>query len=209
MVADSNGSSSLLDRDSSVSIGSGLLNRIEYESTSMRSFTRKMMKSLSSEERRHALREKGVGRAAFLIRDAVLGFQDAPYEGFYDPYATLNSDVAEINLRNTISFVCGRLIASGWLTRILLLANWLLFLLSFIEPPHWCRDSDLVLVQNNTVDAGYGDCDVLLSAKGMTADGEENQALYPNFGIMLITISQSQCIELVCIFIIFLMMLSH
>jgi len=37
-------------------------------------------------KRREALSEQGVGKAAFLIKDAVIGMRDAPYEGYYDPY---------------------------------------------------------------------------------------------------------------------------
>lgn len=32
-------------------------------------------------ERQRALQEPGVGKAAHLIKDAVMGYQDAPYEG--------------------------------------------------------------------------------------------------------------------------------
>lgn len=201
-------SSPLLTKEvaGSVSSDAGLDQRTKYKTSSMRSFTNKMMKSLSSEDRRHALKQPGVGHAAFLIRDAVLGYQDAPHEGFYDPYSIVNTEDSKINFRNSISFVCGRLCAYNWVQRLLLAANWIVFLLSFVEPPQWCRDSDLTIVGNNPNGSlsKYGDCEIILSARGTTADGDENQAYYPNFNLMLLSIEQSKCIELVCVFIIFL-----
>ena len=78
--------------------------------------------------------------------------------------------------------------------------------LSYLEPPQWGRDSDLTIVGNNPNGSlsKYGDCEIILSARGTTADGDENQAYYPNFNLMLLSIEQSKCIELVCVFIIFL-----
>jgi len=178
----------------------------ELRTSSIRNFSKKMMKSLSSEDRHHALKELGVGPAAFLIRDAVLGFQDAPYEGFYDPYMTADRlDDPEKIVKNAISFVCGRLIAYNWVSIVLYSANWILFILSFVEPPQWCRNSNLQIVQNNLNDDlnHYGDCQVILGGKGTAADGKKNQDYYPNFNTMLLTISQSRHIELICIFTIF------
>jgi len=199
-------SSPLLTGDSNGTIMGLEGNTTEYKSSSMRSFSSKMMKSLSSVDRHHALKNLGVGPAAFLIRDAVLGFQDAPFEGYYDPYSTADTNDPEKILKNAISFVCGRLIAYNWVTRFLYGANWILFILSFVEPPQWCRDSNLQIAQNNLSDDldQYGDCQVILGGKGTAADGEENQDYYPNFGTMLLTISQSKHIELICIFTIFL-----
>ena len=56
-------SSPLLTKEvaGSVSSDAGLDQRTKYKTSSMRSFTNKMMKSLSSEDRRHALKQPGVG----------------------------------------------------------------------------------------------------------------------------------------------------
>lgn len=143
-------------------------------------------------ERERALREPGVGHAAQLIKDAVIGHQDAPYEGYYDPYRNEQRVV-----RNTISIVCGRLVVQ--LRGAVLFFSWLLFILTFIEPPHWCRELGLglqIVADAELEDPEYGDCKIVLGARGTTADGEEKQQLYPNASSMLLTINQSKNVEL-------------
>jgi hypothetical protein len=201
-------SSPLLRRDSNGSAVGPEDGLAAYKTSSMRDFSDMMMKSFSSIERQQA-QALGVGPAAFFIRDAVLGYQDAAYDGFYDPYSTVGTDDTHTILRNTISFVCNRLIGHSWVKRLLYGANWVLFILSFIEPPQWCRDSDLQIAKNNLNDSlsEYGDCMVILNAKGTAADGEENQDYYPNADAMWLTISQSKYVELICIFIILLFLI--
>ncbi|VEU38175.1 unnamed protein product [Pseudo-nitzschia multistriata] len=167
--------------------------------SSFRASMHRLLESFSTTERQHALKELGVGPAASMIKDAVLGYQDAPYEGFYDPYANPDSVV-----RNMVSIVCGRFIAYYWIKRLLLAANWALFILSFLEPPHWCRDSDLVIAKGNLNDdlSEYGDCQLILGAIGTAADGDENQDYYPSSNSMLLSVSQSKRVELICIFAI-------
>jgi len=156
--------------------------------------------SVSLTKRQRALKLLGVGPAASLIKDAVLGYQDSPHEGTYDPYENPDAFV-----RNTMSIVCGRLVGYNWVKNLLLGANWVLFILSFFEPPHWCRDSNLDIVQQNLnfIGSEYGDCKIILDARGTTVDGEENQAYYPNWNVMLLSISQSNHVELICIVMIF------
>ena len=148
----------------------------------------------------------GVGPAAFLIKDAVIGQQDAPYEGWYDPYNTF----AENEFRNVIAVLCGRLLAMTWVKRLLCyFPNWILFGLSFIEPPQWCRDSDLEIADNNLDDSlrNFGDCKVILGGWGETADGEGVDQLYPNSSSMWVSVTQSERIELACIGIVTFWML--
>lgn len=76
------------------------------------------------------------------------------------------------------------------LRSVVLMVNWCLFLLAFFEPPHWCREDD------NTL---YGDCKDRFTLFGTTADGIENEQLYPNTGMLLLTILQSKWIELYCV----------
>lgn len=164
-------------------------------------------------ERQEALKEPGVGHAACLIKDAVTGRQDAPFEGYYNPY--LNKDMS---CRNMMSVIGGRLVIQldGWVK----FACWILFLLTFFEPPKWCRDASHIqsVVDDYYKDAEqaysnissteeYGDCKILLNAHGTTADLEENQQLYPNSGTMWLTISQSKIIELTCVFVITMFMI--
>lgn len=92
-----------------------------------------------------------------------------------------------------------------------MLVCWALFMLSFFEPPTWCRDaSDLQIVADSRDDSNineFGDCRILFDAYGVTADEVENQALYPNFDAMLLTVTQSRNIEIVCTSVIAIYML--
>jgi len=79
-----------------------------------------------------------------------------------------------------------------------LLANWILFLLAFFEPPYWCREGN-----NN----GYGDCGAAFEMRGTAADMEGNEQLYPYSGALLLTVSQSASIEICCVAFNFLYLL--
>ena len=151
-------------------------------------------------ERKQALKHAGVGKAAHLMKQAVTGYRDAPYEGNYNPYD------GEHGWRNKTSIICGQLVVK--LRRVVILCGWGLFGLSFFEAPYWCRDvSDLQTMMDDYQDDQlyeskadeYGDCKILLNAYGATADGEEYEQLYPNTNTMWLTIKQSRCIEISCI----------
>lgn len=171
----------------------------------------KMSKYSSTHRDEREMRPRGsrVSQAAMLIRDAYLGFQDAPVEGYYDPYSYDN----EIRtVRNQISVVCGRLVVQ--LRGVAVFVCWVQFMLTFFEPPTWCRDaSDLQIVVTSRGDDiinEFGDCKILFEAFGVTTDLEENQALYPNFDAMLLTITQSRSIEIGCVgFIAMYMLLQY
>ena len=148
-------------------------------------------------ERQIALEERGAGKAAHLIKEAIVGYRDAPYAGYYNPYGNEQKP-----WRNRISIICGQL--ANNLKGVTLICSWVLFILSFFEPPHWCRDaSDLQIIdyQDDQVagDKGYGDCKLLLNSYGETADGQENEELYPNSSTMWLTINQSRHIEMACV----------
>eukprot|EP00804_Cyclotella_cryptica_P018435 CCRYP_004287-RA/>CCRYP_004287-RA protein AED:0.30 eAED:0.30 QI:121/1/1/1/1/1/5/1507/811 len=150
----------------------------------VRSF-RSSNQSFSLRERQRALREAGVGQAAHLCRDAVFGYQDAPYDGSYDPYSERHQHQ---RIRNEISVVCGRMVVL--LRGVALAANWTLFFLTIVEPPYWCREGDHKY---------YGDCKEMFDLRGTTADGEQDRQLYPNSGSLMLTMSQSTWIELCCV----------
>jgi hypothetical protein len=176
-------------------------------SDSLRKASSRLLQSMSTTQREHAM-TLGLGPAAFLIKDAVIGQQDAPYEGWYDPYTTFGQEYDE--LRNLISVVCGRMIAMTWVKSLLCYApNWILFTLSFIEPPQWCRDSDLTIATNNPSDSlrEYGDCNIILNSWGLTADGLKTDQLYPNSSSMWISVTQSKQIELLCVGVVAFWML--
>lgn len=166
---------------------------------SQNSFSSILWENFSPSERESALQKDGVGSAAFLIRDAVLGEEELPYESCYDPYACLENE-----WRNFLAIICGRLSANQWVVGLVQGTAWMLTLLTFIEPPYWCRDSDLFLVQNTTVDEvdKFGSCGVLLNAKGESPDGETSVDYYPNSSAMWVTIEESRAVEWVCLSIV-------
>ena len=144
--------------------------------------------------------EKGIVQAAFLIRDAVLGESENPSKGTYDPY--LNP---ENSVRNLLSLIFRQILSHRMLRKLTYAVVWTLALLTFVEPPRWCRD-------------GYdGDesqnCQVLFHLKGPAAGSEtldENNATttvseedfveyYPSTNSMLLTREQSNMIEWICI----------
>ena len=162
------------------------------------SLSDRLLRSLSSTQRERALKELGVGPAVFLIREAVRGEKGSPYEAWYDPYAN-----PEQPFRNLVALMCGRLVASIWLSRVFFASLWLLVVLSFIEPPHWCRDSTLDIVQGeNYDDSQYGSCWTILHATGTSVDGEPDVEYYPNYNMMILTVDQSRTIELICLCIV-------
>ena len=123
--------------------------------------------------------------------------------GYYDPYENEQSAI-----RNNISVTCGRLVVR--LRGAVTFSSWVLFMLTFFEPPPWCRDSSNLLLDEGGYDGTYsheyGDCKQLFDAYGTTEDGEENQQLYPSSNSMWLTIYQSKLIELVCVCLITLFM---
>ena len=154
---------------------------------------------LSPSERERALQtQEGVGPAAFLIRDAVLGEEEHPYETWYNPYADPANE-----RRNFFAAFCARSSSSVVMVRILKVAAWTLVILSFVEPPYWCRRSHLVITEDSDkFGNGFGVCGVLLNAAGPSLDGEEMVTYYPNSSSMWLTEEQSTKLEGLCLFII-------
>lgn len=154
-----------------------------------------IFQKFTQSERQEALKCEGVGAAAFLIRDAVLG-EDNTLTGFYDPY-----DNPDYEIRNVVSVVCRRLVSYPPLMRVETAFVWLLIFLTFIEPPVWCQDGHL-----------EGSCESLLSMQGIPAGQEEDPdavsvLYYPNSKSMLLTLNQSRVVEWVCLGVIGLFML--
>ena len=113
------------------------------------------------------------------------------------------------SLRDSLSVGAGRLVVQlRWIT---VLACWALFLLSFVEPPSWCRDaSHLYIIANQPKVSNkdeYGDCDVLLHATGTTVDGQENRELYPSMNSMVLTFRESRYVEIVGLCVVSFFML--
>jgi hypothetical protein len=154
-----------------------------------------IFQKFTQSERQEALKCEGVGAAAFLIRDAVLG-EDNTLTGFYDPYDNPGSD-----FRNLISVICRRLVSYPPLMRLESAFVWLLIVLTFIEPPVWCRSG-------NSKDG----CESLLTLEGTPAGQEDDPSAesvlyYPNSKSVLLTLNQSRVVECVCLGVIGLFIL--
>lgn len=167
----------------------------------VRSFSSRLISHLSSHEKEHALKNLGIGPAAHLIRDAVLG-ERSP-ELYYNPYENPDRPI-----RNFLSALCARWVTNRWMVRLQLASAWALVMLTFIEPPAWCRTSDLEIVQGQELD-DFGTCGVILRSRGSAADGSEGVQLYPNASSMLLTPSQARLVEASCLGIASLFLLGR
>ena len=166
-------------------------------------------KEVFRSERERAV-EKGIVQAAFLIRDAVLGESENPSKGTYDPYLH-----PENSIRNLLSLIFRQILSHRYLRKLSFVAVWSLALLTFVEPPSWCRD-------------GYNDdesmnCEVIMALRGPAASSETNRTTinftgaafpgeddveyYPSSHSILLTKEQSNIIEWICISIFSLVLL--
>lgn len=143
--------------------------------------------------RRHdaLLLQPGIGPAAFLLRDAVMGDNvENPAEGAYVPYF---SDSTTTNTRiNRLSIVCRRLCSHRTLLSIFYGACWGIASLSFIEPPPWCERQ--ALASNKT-------CVDLLSTRGPSiTDSSDNVEYYPNtHSSVILSLRQATLLQAVLI----------
>eukprot|EP00538_Stauroneis_constricta_P004156 CAMPEP_0119569620 /NCGR_PEP_ID=MMETSP1352-20130426/42192_1 /TAXON_ID=265584 /ORGANISM="Stauroneis constricta, Strain CCMP1120" /LENGTH=871 /DNA_ID=CAMNT_0007619201 /DNA_START=149 /DNA_END=2764 /DNA_ORIENTATION=+ len=166
---------------------------------------RNLLNKWTVSQRQHALQRPGVGTAALLIRDAVMGQEPLSEEYddlIYDPYkpSTAQNGYA---LLDTICILCGRLSSYDWTVRIIKLSAWLLAFLTFVEPPAWCRNGiqDQVLVPDSDI---YTDCKLLFQARGPPLDDEENDhaEYYPNSTWMMLTEQEARWAEFLFVTII-------
>jgi hypothetical protein len=140
-------------------------------------------------ERQHELQK--VWSAAHLVRDAFIGETAEPYDSWFDPYAR-----PENQFKNYYAILCCHLEARlAWPISV---AMWALVLLSFIEPPYWCRGLDI------ETDHAFGSCGAVLNAHDPT---DEKLSYYPNFDVMLLTVQQAHTIQLVFIAVLFFRLL--
>jgi hypothetical protein len=168
----------------------------------------------SDSQRERALSKEGVGAAAFLIRDAVLGETDShdPACGVYDPYQH-----PEKRFFNNISIASRRLTSYRPLLHFMRAVAWTLVLLAFIEPPQWCRESETNTASSDSSisstttesESTLSGCPAYLAAEGIPADNSSDKPVsyYPNSGSLLVTASQSNTIEAVCLALISLFLL--
>lgn len=143
-----------------------------------------------------ALEHPGVGKAAFLIRDAVLGTTESSCDGAYDPYQH-----PECPRINAFAILCRHICSSRAFRHFKYVVLCVLVLLSFIEPPMWCR----YLVSSNQITNDNNDhetwtCQEYMSARGPPAGGgEEEFDYYPNTSTTFLTVQQSNFVELGCL----------
>lgn len=158
--------------------------------------------------KRQQLLAGNIGTAAYLIRDAVLGDAYAvedPTIGAYNPFSSSNSKNV---LLNEISIIC-RKYCSSWTTlRVLHYSVALLILLTFFEPPHWCRNHrfNIISPDGQQQDIFLGGCDTVLRLSGIpkldsdsnnTAKETETVEYYPNTATAVwLTVSQSHLLEI-------------
>jgi hypothetical protein len=155
-------------------------------------------------KRNKALEHEGVGHAAFLIRDAVLGLVENPADGGYDPYA--HPDQERLN---TISVLCRRICSMRRFRAFVNVMVGSLILLTFVEPPNWCR---YMIREGEDVDLDYvlrsGRCEEFMASSGIPAsndDGDvtdgstEEVQFYPNTSTMYLSVYESHVVECVCL----------
>lgn len=196
-----------------------------------------LWRTSESERKRQKLRRSHIGAAAFLIRDAVLGAYhpvDDPaavmVEGgmtaVYDPHDYHHHhhpDDDETTAANCFVFFhatfclwCRRWCNHWTLWYLLHCTMTCLILLTFVEPPHWCRDyyQENIVRENGgpkIAQPGGGGCEALLTATGppaTTSTNDNSMAVdvdyyYPNAGTGLwLTVPQSQVTETILLVVI-------
>jgi hypothetical protein len=180
----------------------------------------------------HRKREQ---RRAYLIREAVS--EDVVEDIFYvdgDDDVNVNDmelRTADISTTNrTISMYCRRICRQMIVLRILFGTIAILIILTFVEPPHWCRNFTLPVVlvesQQSQQMVEQMDCSTIFLSMGIPVlslndnnsssnivdtdeqQQQQQQQYYPNTGTSIyLTISQSHCIELFCITIVSIIVL--
>lgn len=157
------------------------------------------LEHFTQSERARALQQPGVGKAAFLIRDAIVGSTENPSEGAFNPYENPGSP-----LRNTISIICRRIGAKRSFRRCIYLVVWVLVALSFFEPPAWCFDIP-GLEKSEEGKVNVGQCAAIMDLRGPPADdpkSDQEVQYYPNATVLLLTRRQAIIYESICLFLL-------
>lgn len=172
----------------------------------------------TDDKKRHKLLAGNVGAAAYLIRDAVIGddyMVEDPSNGAYNPFSSSNSNFV---IRNETSKTC-RKYCSSWTTlRVLNYAVIVLIILTFLEPPHWCRNYrlNMISMDGQQQEILLGSCDQVLRLSGKAASNAAHSITmdsyvveyYPNtYAAVWLSVSQSHLVEIMCLSIITLVIL--
>lgn len=147
-----------------------------------------------SEDRTESLQKYSqnfeIKSAAYLLRDAVLlSNSSSPYDYVDDYNRRLVSGVVDSR-----SDLCRRILCLPMVQMVTKISVYGLMLLSFFEPPSWCRDFP------DGDDNQFDGCGAALASKGEPAfyidDSEaREQDYYPNMGINFLTVSQAFSLE--------------
>jgi two pore calcium channel protein, plant len=168
-----------------------------------RDFANLLFESFTEEARTRALEKRGVGPAAFLIRDAVLGEDEDPAEGAYDPYSQ-----PEQGVRNVVSVVCRRLCSHRLVKFATKMAAWTLVFLSFVEPPNWCRNFPLVTTDDDKASLVHRTCRHVMALQGPAPDDATLTVdYYPNTSTILLTVREALLVEWACSMVLGLLLM--
>lgn len=147
---------------------------------------------LSQTQRAQALERTGVGEAAFLIRDALMGLDENPSKGAYDPYKHPNASIT-----NTISIMCRRFCSSRIMRRLLQVLIYGMLLVTYFEPPNWCRNFPLTAPNGKSYIA---DCKEVMSTWGPAANNSTlHVQWYPNTSTTLLTTQEALIIQTITV----------
>ena len=129
-----------------------------------------------------------------ILRDVILLSKSSSEIQHTDNTVSRLSQFQGGKLRSDVSRWCNRLVTHCFFASLLKVSTFGLILLSFIEPPTWCRDFD------DGDDNGYNGCAYALTLKGTPtfySDETEtgDQDYYPNTGTVLLTLRQSLVLE--------------
>jgi hypothetical protein len=133
-----------------------------------------------------------MGAAVLLLRDALLGTNEAEYDGgdthtddeFFNSYE-------HNDLVHRFSLFSRRMLGQQQFAALVKMSLWALVALTFFEPPLWCLEGE--------------ECRRLFSLRGDPAFVSDqdlfttNVEYYPNFHSLLLTTFQAQMMELLCL----------
>ena len=137
-----------------------------------------------------------VSQAANLLRDVILLSQTS------SELAHTDYTISRVSRSNdTVSRWCSKVVNHPFFLAVFHTCLLGLILLSFFEPPPWCRGFD-----DGDTDSMNG-CELALNLKGVPAfytdDSESRiQEYYPNTGTNILTVSQSLKLEWLCMIVI-------
>jgi hypothetical protein len=140
--------------------------------------------------------------AAFLLRDAIILSKDTSLFAHTDYLISTNSITKNGSSDNGFSKICRRILTLPIVTRLLTLCVIGMVVISFIEPPAWCRKFE-------NEDGTVGGCEYAMNMQGVPAfyvdDTEDKiQYYYPSTRTDYLDTSQAFKIEVALLLLIIL-----